>query len=80
VSSFLLYNGSTFILRIKQALIQDFYELDYIELLGQVDFWFKINLQAMAIYLKGITCIILDGDGPMSWSVDDLERSIPPAS
>ena len=61
-----LWKGYIFIVKIKRALMYDFYELNYIELLDHVDLWLKIIFQALAIYLKGVTYIILDGDGSMS--------------
>ena len=63
--------------KIEWVLMWEFYELNHIKFLDHVNLWLKINLQMLAIYLKGVSYIILNGDGSMSWCVNDFERSFP---
>jgi hypothetical protein len=63
--------------KIEWVLMWEFYELNHIKFLNHVNLWLKIDFQPLAIYLKSVTCIILDGDGSMSWSVDNFVRPIP---
>ena len=63
--------------KIEWVLMWEFYELNHIKFLNHVNLWLKINFQPLAIYLKSVTCIILDGDGSMSWSVNDFKGSFP---
>jgi len=72
--NFILKKGSNFMRKIEWVLMWEFYELNHIKFLNHVNLWLKINFQSLAIYLKSVTCIILDGDGSMSWSVDNFVR------
>ena len=74
--NFILRKGSNFMKKIEWILMWKFYELNHIKFLNHVNLWLKINFQPLSVYLKGVTCTILDGDGTMGWSVDDLIRSI----